>query len=91
MSVRITITNKFIIKKNIRLWLEELDGLEEHYLWAFQNLEVYKLLMVQAHDKEVRPTTFQVGELMLVIKRLIIAHRCFRGNFKPIWKGPFIV
>ncbi|XP_028549533.1 uncharacterized protein LOC110108341 [Dendrobium catenatum] len=47
--------------------------------------------MAQAHDKLVRPRTFKVGDLVLVLRRSIIAHRKIGGKFEPTLEGPFVV
>ncbi|PKU82248.1 hypothetical protein MA16_Dca027898 [Dendrobium catenatum] len=47
--------------------------------------------MVQAHDKLVRPRTFQAGDLVLVLRRPILAHRKLGGKFEPTWEGPFVI
>ncbi|WP_330945685.1 hypothetical protein, partial [Streptococcus anginosus] len=71
--------------------LQELDGLEEQRLQAQQNLELYQAKMAQAHDKLVRPRSFQVGDLVLVLRRPILAHRKIGGKFEPTWEGPFVI
>lgn len=47
--------------------------------------------MVHAYSTIVNPRTFQVGELMLVLQRLIIAHRGCMVKFKSMWEGSFII
>ncbi|PKU82262.1 hypothetical protein MA16_Dca017484 [Dendrobium catenatum] len=90
-SLRVAVNNSITSEQNARLRLEELEGLEEKRLQAQQNLELYKSRMAQAHDKLVRPRTFRVGELVLVLRRPILTHRRFGGKFEPTWEGPFVV
>lgn len=47
--------------------------------------------MIKAHDKIVYPRTFQVGNLVLSLRRPILAHQKIGGKFKPIWEGLFMV
>ncbi|WP_204205928.1 hypothetical protein, partial [Mammaliicoccus sciuri] len=90
-SLRIAINNKVNTKQNTQLRLAELEGLEEKRLQAQQKLELYRVRMTQAHDKLVRPRTFQVGELVLVLRRPILSHRKMGGKFEPTWEGPFVI
>lgn len=73
------------------LRLEELSALEEKRILAQQELELYKARMIQAHDKLVRPRTFRVGDLVLVLRRPIISHCKIGGKFEPTWEGPFVI
>ncbi|NAU72129.1 hypothetical protein EE085_29425, partial [Klebsiella pneumoniae] len=65
---RIAINNEVNTEQNAQLRLAELEGLEEKHLQAQQKLELYRARMTQAHDKLVRPRTFQVGDLVLVLR-----------------------
>ncbi|XP_020680657.1 uncharacterized protein LOC110098239 [Dendrobium catenatum] len=90
-SLIIAIQNQITTQQNSQLHLEELEGLEGRRLQAQQNLELYKARMIQAHDKLMRPRTFQVDDLVLVLRRPILVHRKIGGKFEPTWEGPFIV
>ncbi|KAI0494874.1 hypothetical protein KFK09_025020 [Dendrobium nobile] len=90
-SLRVAVSHNLSREDNARLRLEELDGLEELRLQAHQNLKLYQARMAQAHDRLVRPRAFQVGELVLVLRRPIISRRRRGGKFEPIWEGPFVV
>ena len=39
----------------------------------------------------MRPRTFKVGDLVLVLRKPILAHRRYGGKFEPTWDGPFVV
>ncbi|XP_020598499.1 uncharacterized protein LOC110038079 [Phalaenopsis equestris] len=90
-SLRIAISNNVNSEDNTRLRLEELDSLEGLRLQAQQNLELYRARMARAHDKLVRPCTFMVGDLVLVLRRPIISHRRSHRKFEPTWEGPFVI
>ncbi|WP_330945514.1 hypothetical protein, partial [Streptococcus anginosus] len=65
--------------------------MEERCLQEQKNLELYQAKMAQAHDKLVRSQTFQVRDLVLVLRRPIFAHRKIGGKFEPKWEGPFVI
>ena len=54
-------------------------------------LELYKTRMIQAHGKLVRPRAFRVGDLVLALRRPIIAHRRLGKKFEPTWEGLFMI
>ncbi|XP_020675309.2 uncharacterized protein LOC110094419, partial [Dendrobium catenatum] len=58
-SLRVAVSHNLPHEDNARLRLEELDGLEELRLQAYQNLKLYQARMAQAHDRLVRPRAFQ--------------------------------
>ncbi|PIN25290.1 hypothetical protein CDL12_01972 [Handroanthus impetiginosus] len=56
-------------EKNACLRLEELQSLDEKRLEAQQSLECYQARLPRAFHKKVYSHSFQVGDLMLAIKR----------------------
>lgn len=90
-SLGVALSYKFTKDESAQLRLEELENLDEVRLQAQQNSELYRARMAQAHDKLVRPRTFQAGDLVLVLRRPIVAHRRKGGKFEPTWEGPFVV
>ncbi|KAL0456187.1 UNVERIFIED_CONTAM: hypothetical protein Slati_0957900 [Sesamum latifolium] len=90
-SLRIAIQEGLTEEENARLRLEELEALDEKRLEAQQRLECYQARLSKAFNKKVRPRSFQVGDLVLVVRRsIIITHRT--GNkFLPKWDGPYVV
>ena len=89
-SLRVAISHGLSQEDNARLRLEELDSLEESRLRAQQSLELYRVRMTRAHDRLVRPRSFRVGDLVLVLRRPIIS-RLRGGKFEPTWEGPFVI
>jgi hypothetical protein len=73
-----------------QLRLDELDAMDEKRLMAQQNLEIYHAKMTRVYDKMARVRTFQQGELVLVLKRLIIG-RHIDAKFSPNWEGPYVI
>lgn len=74
-SLQIVVQYNPIEKQNSCLRMEELDILDEIRLQAQQNLKIYQARMFRAFDHLVHPWIFQVGELVLVLRRQIIPHK----------------
>ncbi|KAL0395043.1 UNVERIFIED_CONTAM: hypothetical protein Slati_4470500 [Sesamum latifolium] len=89
-SLRIAIQEGLTEEENARLRLEELEALDEKRLEAQQRLECYQARLSKAFNKKVRPRSFQVGDLVLAVRRpIIITHRT--GNkFLSKWDGPYV-
>ncbi|KAA0060610.1 uncharacterized protein E6C27_scaffold22G004880 [Cucumis melo var. makuwa] len=90
-SLRMSIQEGLTTKDNARLCLQELEALDEKRLEAQQALECYQARMSKAFDKQVRPRSFQVGDLVLAVRRPIITTRHTGNKFTPKWDGPYIV
>lgn len=90
-SLRIAIQEGLTNEDNARLRLEELEALDEKRLEAQQRLECYQARLSKAFNKKVRPRSFQVGDLVLAVRRpIIITHRM--GNkFLSKWDGPYVI
>ncbi|XP_028099511.1 uncharacterized protein LOC114299041 [Camellia sinensis] len=75
-SLRIAIQKGLIDDKNAKLRLAVLEALDEKRFEAQQKLECFQARLSRAFNKKVRPRSFQVGELVLVVRRPIITtHR----------------
>ena len=70
---------------------QELEALDEKWLEAQQRLECYQARLSRAFNKIVRPRSFQVGDLVLTIRRLIIMSCRMENNFLSNWDGPYVV
>ena len=68
---------------NATLCLQELDALDEKRLDAQQALECYQARMFKAFDKHVKLRSFQVGELVLAVRKSIITTRHTWNKFTP--------
>ncbi|KAA0053732.1 uncharacterized protein E6C27_scaffold135G001090 [Cucumis melo var. makuwa] len=90
-SLRMAIQEGLTTEDNARLRLQELEALDEKRLKAQQALECYQARMSKAFDKQVRPRSFQVGDLVLAVRRPIITTRHTGNKFTPKWDGPYIV
>jgi len=90
-SLRIAIQEGLTEEENARLRLEELEALDEKRLEAQQRLECYQARLSRTFNKKVKIRSFQVGDLVLAVRRpIVITHRV--GNkFLPKWDGPHIV
>ena len=79
------------IEDNVKLHLQELEALDEKRLEAQQALECYQVRMSKAFDKHVKPRSFQVGDLVLTVRRPVIIMRHTGNMFTSKWDGPYIV
>ncbi|XP_020597135.1 uncharacterized protein LOC110036916, partial [Phalaenopsis equestris] len=86
-SLRIAVANQITTEDNVK----QLESLQSKRLEAQQNLELFQARMAQTHDKLVRPRTFKIDDLVLVLRRPILAHRKIGEKFEPTWEGPFVV
>ncbi|KAF8403566.1 hypothetical protein HHK36_011670 [Tetracentron sinense] len=75
-SLRIAIQEGLIGDDNTKLRLAELEALDEKRLEAQQRLECYQARLSRAFNKKVRPRSFQIGDLVLAVRRpIILSHR----------------
>ena len=90
-SLRIAIQEGLYNEDNVRLRLEELEALDEKRLEAQQCLKCYQARISRTFNKKVRPRSFQVGDLVLVVRRpIIITHR-IKNKFVSKWDRPYVV
>ncbi|XP_071939194.1 uncharacterized protein [Coffea arabica] len=82
-SLRIAIQEGFSEEDNVRLRIEELEALDEKRLEAQQRIECYQARISKAFNKHVRPRSFQIGELVLAVWRLIILTHGRQKKFTP--------
>ncbi|KAL0420933.1 UNVERIFIED_CONTAM: hypothetical protein Slati_3116200 [Sesamum latifolium] len=90
-SLRIAIQEGLTEEENARIRLEELEALDEKRLEAQQRLECYQARLSKAFNKKVRPRSFQVGDLVLAVRRPIITTHRTGNKFLSKWDGPYVV
>nr|XP_016465496.1 PREDICTED: uncharacterized protein LOC107788332 [Nicotiana tabacum] len=90
-SLRIAIQEGLTSEENAQLHLAELEALDEKILEAQQKLECYQARLARAFNKKVRPRSFQVGDLVLAIRRPIILNKRIGDKFTSKWDGPYVV
>ncbi|KAL0453527.1 UNVERIFIED_CONTAM: hypothetical protein Slati_1330800 [Sesamum latifolium] len=90
-STRIAIQEGLTEEENTRIRLEELEALDEKRLEAQQRLEYYQARLSKAFNKKVHPRSFQVGDLVLTVRRPIITTHRTENKFLPKWDGPYVV
>ncbi|KAL0291377.1 UNVERIFIED_CONTAM: hypothetical protein Sangu_2534800 [Sesamum angustifolium] len=84
-SLRIAIQEGLTEEENARIRLEELEALDEKRLEAQQRLECYQARLSRAFNKKVRLRSFQVGDLVLAVRRPIITtHRTGKQIFAKV-------
>ncbi|XP_071901588.1 uncharacterized protein [Coffea arabica] len=90
-SLRIAIQEGLSEEDNVRFRLEELEALDEKILEAQQRIECYQARLSKAFNKRVRPRSFQIGELVLAVRRPIILTHGGQRKFTSKWDGPYVV
>ncbi|XP_071920668.1 uncharacterized protein [Coffea arabica] len=90
-SLRIAIQEGLSEEDNVRLRLEELEALDEKRLETQQRIECYQAHLSKAFNKHVRPRSFQIGKLVLAVRRPTILTHGGQRKFTPKWDGPYAV
>ncbi|XP_074307845.1 uncharacterized protein LOC141642801 [Silene latifolia] len=90
-SLRIAIQEGLTDDENGKLRLSELEALDEKRLEAQQKLQCYQARLSRAFNKKVCPRSFQVGDLVLAVRRPIITSHKPVGKFTSKWDGPYVV
>ncbi|KAM1471163.1 hypothetical protein FF1_041581 [Malus domestica] len=86
-----TIQEGLTDEENTKLRLQELEVLDKRRLEAQQHLECYQARLSKAFNKKVRPRYFQVGDLVLALRRPIITTHKTERKFTSKWDGPYVV
>ena len=90
-SLRIAIQEGLTEEENAKLRLQELEALDEKRLEAQQRPECYRAHLSSAFNKRVKPQSFQVGDLVLVVQRPIITTHRTGNKFTSKWDGHYVV
>ncbi|XP_074314031.1 uncharacterized protein LOC141649235 [Silene latifolia] len=90
-SLRIAIQEGLTDDENDKLRLAELEALDEKRLEAQQKLQCYQARLSRAFNKMLRPRSFQVGDLVLAVRRPIITSHKPVGKFTSKWDDPYVV
>ncbi|KAM2415787.1 hypothetical protein ACFX1X_002106 [Malus domestica] len=90
-SLRMAIQEGLTDEENAKLHLQELEALDEKRLEAQQHLECYQARLSKAFNKKVLPRSFQMGDLVLSLRRPIITTHKTKSKFTSKWDGPYVV
>ncbi|KAL6505259.1 hypothetical protein OROGR_025076 [Orobanche gracilis] len=90
-SLRMAIQEGLTEEENACLRLEELEALDEKRLEAQQRLECYQARIAKTFNKKVKIRSFQVGDLVLAVRRPIVVTHRMGNKFLPKWDGPHVV
>ncbi|KAL0361064.1 UNVERIFIED_CONTAM: hypothetical protein Sradi_3790900 [Sesamum radiatum] len=90
-SLKIAIQERLIEKENAHIRLEKLEALDEKRLEAQQRLEYYQARLSKAFNKKVHSRSFQIGDLVLAMRRPIITTHQRGNKFLLKWDGSYIV
>ncbi|KAL0433538.1 UNVERIFIED_CONTAM: hypothetical protein Slati_2688100 [Sesamum latifolium] len=80
---RVSIQEELTKEENARIRLEESKALDEKRLEAQQRLERYQSRLSKAFKKKVHRRIFQIGELILAMRRPIITMHWTRCKSLP--------
>ncbi|CAL2229822.1 unnamed protein product [Prunus armeniaca] len=90
-SLRMAVQEGLTNEKDGKFHLQELEALDEKRLEAQQRLECYQAWLSNAFNKKVYPRSFEVGDLVLALRRpKIITHKT-GSKFTSKWDGPYVV
>ncbi|XP_070009802.1 uncharacterized protein [Nicotiana sylvestris] len=79
----------FFKKNNFyKIWVTQLNELDEFRYHAYTSLSLYKEKMKYFHDKYIQNKEFKEGDLILLFNSRL---RMFPGKLKSKWSGPFEV
>ncbi|KAM2690737.1 hypothetical protein EV1_043866 [Malus domestica] len=90
-SLRMAIQEGLTDEENAKLRLQELEALDEKRLEAQQHLECYQARLSKAFNKKVLPRSFQMGDLVLSLRRPIITTHKTKSKFTSKWDRPYVV
>ncbi|CAL8174674.1 unnamed protein product [Prunus armeniaca] len=90
-SLRMAVQEGLTDEENAKLRLQELEALDKKRLEAQQRLECYQARLSNAFNKKVLSRSFQVGDLVLALRRPIITTHKTGSKFISKWDGPYVV
>ncbi|KAM2252327.1 hypothetical protein FF2_006669 [Malus domestica] len=90
-SLRMTLQEGLTDEENAKLRIQELEALDEKRLEAQQHLECYQARLSKAFNKKVFPRSFQMGDLVLSLRRPIITTHKTKSKFTSKWDGPYVI
>ncbi|KAM2502377.1 hypothetical protein ACFX1W_032934 [Malus domestica] len=90
-SLRMALQEGLTDEENAKLRLQELEALDEKRLEAQQHLECYQARLSKAFNKKVFPRSFQMGDLVLSLRRPIITTHKTKSKFTSKWDGPYVI
>ncbi|KAJ6853187.1 uncharacterized protein M6B38_251600 [Iris pallida] len=91
LSLRVALIHQLTIDENHHRRLQELEALDKKRLLAQQRIELYQARISEVFNKKVKIRTFQVGDLVLAVRRPMVMTHKTAGKFQPKWEGPFII
>ena len=79
-SLQIAVQEGLTTESNAQLCLAKLESFDEKRLEAQQKLQCYQARLATSFNKKVRPRSFQVGDLVLEVRRPIILNKRIGGK-----------
>ncbi|XP_068344169.1 uncharacterized protein [Pyrus communis] len=91
LSLRMAIREGLTDEENAKLRLQELEVLDERRLEAQQHFECYQAQVSKAFNKKVHPCSFQMGYLILALRKAIVTTHKTKSKFTSKWDGPYVI
>nr|XP_012466301.1 unnamed protein product [Gossypium raimondii] len=88
-SLRVLMETKLEESEWLQARYDQLNLIEGKRLKVICLGQMYQKRMITAHDKKVRPREFCEGEL--VLRKILLIQKDFRGKWLPNWEGPYVV
>ncbi|KAL4363426.1 hypothetical protein GQ457_04G018740 [Hibiscus cannabinus] len=88
-SLRILNETKLVDAEWMQARFDKLNLIEEKRLRAICHGQMYQKRMIRAYNKKVRPREFREGDL--VLKKILLNQKDFRGKWMPNCEGPYVV
>jgi len=74
-----------------RLWLKELEALDDKHLQAQQQIELFQARISRAFNKKVKEPTFKKDDFVLTVRRPMMMTHKTKEKFQPKWEWLFVV
>ena len=78
-------------RRKCQAQIARIRGIDEKRLKAQQRLKCYQARLSSAFNKRVKPRSFQVGDLVLAVRRPIITTHHTSNKFTSKWDEPYVV
>ncbi|XP_071723479.1 uncharacterized protein [Rutidosis leptorrhynchoides] len=90
-SLRVALQEGQTEEESHKLRLQELEALDKKRLDAQQCLECYQDRIAKSFNKKIHQRSFQVGDLVLAVRRPINITMKMGDKFTTKWDGPYVV
>ena len=90
-SLSIALMIEMMHEDKRRLHFQELEALDDKWLQAQHQIELYQARIAKDFNKKVKEQIFRKVDLVLATRRPIVTTHKTKGKFKFKWEGPFVI